>query len=82
MPRSKGEDICSDILEKVLQEGKLTRESFFEICSDLEKQQISLNKKFFELYDLMLRQRSQKEEEKKKSVNFKAALWRNSEQKE
>ena len=55
MKRSKGEGICSEPLERVLQEGRLTRESFFEICSDIEKQQASLNSKFFVLYDLYVK---------------------------
>lgn len=71
MKRGKGEG-DSEPLDKAIEIGKLSREDFFEICKDLEKQQAQSNKRFFELFDLIVRQRFQKEEEYKKRVSFRA----------
>jgi len=72
MKRTEAKVACSETLDKVLQEGKLTREDFFEICSDLEATNSLLNKSFFDLYDLILKQRFQKEEEQRKKVNSRS----------
>ena len=72
MKRTEAKVARSETLDKVLQEGKLTREAFFEICGDLEATNSLLNKSFFDLYDLILKQRFQKEEEQRKKVNSRS----------
>ena len=72
MKRTEAKVNCSENLDKVLQKEKLTREDFFKICSNLESE--NSNKKFFDLYDIMLKQRAQKEEEHRKKVNSKSNI--------
>ena len=67
MRRSKGEGSCK-ALDEALKEGKLTRKDFFKICEELEQNVSSSNKNFFDLYDVILKQRFQKEEEYKKRI--------------
>lgn len=70
LKKAKGEGSYFRTLDKALEEGKLTREDFFEICRLREKEHSLPNKKFFELFDLIIAQRFQREEEYKKKVSF------------
>ena len=72
LKKAKGEDSSFKTLDKAIEEGKLTRENFFEICRSPEKEHILPNKKFFELFDLIIDQRFQREEEYKKKVSFRS----------
>lgn len=61
----------SETIDKARKEGSLSREEFIKLCEELEKNQSHSNKKFFELFDLIVNQRFRKEEEYKKKVGFK-----------
>jgi len=70
MKRSKGEGSYKT-LDEALKEGELSRKDFYKACGDLEKEISSSNKRFFELFDLIINQRFKKEEEYKKRISFR-----------
>ena len=72
LKKAKKEVSCFKTLDEAVEEGKLTRKGFFKICKSTENEQLLPNKKFFELFDLIINQRFQREEEYKKKVSFRS----------